>query len=504
MPDTFVEANIIPTLEDAVTVITAKLSYDAACEGKSTREVSNWFSEDRNRFFKCHPRGIAWKISPDGHTQAVSYTTRKKMPVPTPDDTQCQALRYLILALTIGWDELVKEIVSVLKHSPAAATRARAKGKNENSWCTTKDTVEYCTQIWAKPANASVIANVIRQAQTAGKIKLVEAVEKHATLNTKLFTKDKVLKERVREKLLATVDEFLENLKEQNIKIKVDDILLIGSNASYNYTKDSDIDLHILANTKASKYSPDVAAALYGAYRTLFNKQLDIKILDIPVELFVETEDSPRASNGVYSIKKDKWIRQPVPEEIPEYDKEALAKLVEKWEAKCESVIADYKADKLKDETKVVKLLEEIYEKLRKKGVAKSEYSIENLAFKEIRNDGYLDDLKLYRNELISKRLSLQERLDRRAREDAYRQLTHAACGNPPIIQDNGMFFIYNLKASDMSRALRAVRQLPFVVEAYSHENGKYDFSNVLDMAMNKMPSKYYDIRGKIDIDFTA
>ena len=59
--------------------------------------------------------------------------------------------------------------------------------------------------------------------------------------------------------------------------------------------------------------------------------------------------------------------------------------------------------------------------------------------------------------------------------------------------------FVYNLKASEVSQRLRALRALPFVVSAESHESGKYDFSNVLDIAMNKIPSKYYNIRGKID-----
>ena len=36
------------------------------------------------------------------------------------------------------------------------------------------------------------------------------------------------------------------------------------------------------------------------------NKSLDITIYDIPLELFVETEDSARVSNGVYSVKKNK------------------------------------------------------------------------------------------------------------------------------------------------------------------------------------------------------
>jgi hypothetical protein len=61
------------------------------------------------------------------------------------------------------------------------------------------------------------------------------------------------------------------------------------------------------------------------------------------------------------------------------------------------------------------------------------------------------------------------------------------------------MFFIYNLKASDINRVLSTIRNLPFVEEAQANENGKYDFSNTLELAMNKMPSKYYNIRGIIN-----
>ncbi len=496
------ESNIIPTVDDAISVVSAKVSYDRAAENKSQRELSDWFNSDKNRFFECHPRGVAWRASPNGHAQAVTYANRKKLPPPSYEDSQYKALRYLILALTIGWEELVSELVTVLKHNPVAASRARSRGKEENSWCTSKLIMQQCAEIWARPTVAKEIATVIHRAQADGKLKLTEAVEKHGTLNAKLFTKEEQLKEPVRAKLLAIVDEFLGDLKEQDIKIKVNDILLIGSNASYNYTKDSDIDLHILADTRATKYEPEIAAALYGAYRTLFNKQLDIKILGIPVEVFVETEDSPRVSNGVYSVKRNKWVKHPEAEEIPEYDKEALATLVEKWEEKCKDILDQIKRDELKDETKVVKLLEDIYEKLRKKGVAKSEYSIENLAFKELRNNGYLDKLKESRNELVSKRLSLEETLNGRARADMIAQIAQAV-HSQPILQDNGMFFIYNIKASDVSRALSALRQLPFVVEAYSHENGKYDLSNVMELAMNKIPSKYYDIRGQVDMSYT-
>lgn len=465
-----VETLIIPTKQDFEKLFTAKKAYEAA---KSTPDSATW----NKRHFNSTPWGIAWKVSIDPRAKVKSEF-----------EGTAAALRYFIAAIIIGWDELVLQLKKTL-----------------HKWGYTKEDMQYFSKIWSSERVADLLVNIAKSATSATEeIKeqlnvesLTEAIEKHNTLNAKLFTKDEVLKDKVRDKMLEIVDEFLADLKEQDIKIKVDDILLIGSNASYNYTKDSDIDLHVIANAKAADYDEKIATALYGAYRTIFNKNLTISLYDIPLEIFVETENSARVSNGIYSVKKNKWVKKPAAEDIPDYDKDALAKLTDKWETKCKTLIDDIKADKLEDEKKVLKLLEEIYDKLRKKGIAKGEYSIENLAFKELRNKGYLDQLKDYRNELISKRLSLEETLDRRARIDMKAKLAQAA-GTQPIIQDNGMFFIYNLKSSDIDRALNAIRKLPFVIEAQANESGKYDFSDTASLLRNNLPSKYYNIRGRI------
>ena len=467
---------VMPTLKDVTDVLTAKLSYENAQNTKSEDDFNAWCANPVHKY-TLTPIGISYSVSKGKYNSArqKGWHAQPKADV---------ALKYFIIAVAINWTDLVNALKTTLTY-----------------WgYTTEDLKQYAKDVWQTPENSKIIADLINQAQQGDNIKLVEAVEKHNTLNSKLFTKDEMLKDKVRDKMLEIVDEFLADLKEQDIKIKVDDILFIGSNASYNYTKDSDIDLHILANAKAANYDKEIAAALYGAYRTIFNKQLDITLYDIPLEVFVETEDSARVSNGVYSVKKNKWIKKPVAEDIPEYDTKALDKLVDKWEADCKKLIDDIKADKLDDEKKVVKMLEDIYEKLRKKGISKGEYSVENLAFKELRNKGYLDQLKDYRNELVSKRLSLEEELDRRAQLDMYNQLTRAANGNQPLFQNNGVFYIYNLKDAEVSSVLNNIRKLPFVVEAQANESGKYDFSNVLDLAMNKMPKKFYNIRGRIII----
>lgn len=470
-PPIYSGADLIPTPKEVDKILQAKVSYEAK---QNAPDRDTW---NKANFTKT-PWGIAYSLSKAKYDKAVAANRAKGWNPPTKKTDA--ALRTLIIAIAIDWKELIDQVKRTLK----------------NWGYTTDDLQQMANDVWKDQSNIQIIADLV-QKQSNQKITLIEAIEKHNTLNPKLFTKEELLKDKVRDKMLEIVDEFLENLKEQEVKIKVDDIIFIGSNASYNYTKDSDIDLHVLANTKAVNYPDDLGSALYSAYRSLFNKQLDIQLFDIPVEIFVETEDSPRVSNGVYSVKKNKWIKKPVQEDIPEYDKEALDELVEKWETKCKDLINDIKADKLEDEKKVVKLITDIYEKLRKKGVAKGEYAIENLAFKELRNKGYLDDLKEYRNELTSKRLSLEERLDRQTRADVYNQIARTA-GSSPIIQDNGMFYIYNIKERDINNRVAALRKLPFVASVDAYTTGKYDFSDTTSLLRNNMPSKYYNIRGKL------
>ena len=476
---------IMPTKEDFEKLLTAKLSYEAK---QNTPERDTW----NKKHFNETPWGISYNCSKakyDKSSAAYQRTKKGKAPLQKVDI----ALRYFIAAVAVDWTELVDQLKRTLK----------------NWGYTSADLQNIAKNVWQVPGNAQDIANtcdsvsvteLIERIKTTGSSSLVEAVEKHNTLNSKLFTKEEILKDKIRDKMLEIVDEFLENLKEQDIRIKVDDVLLIGSNASYNYTKDSDIDLHILANVKATKYDKEIAEALYSAYRSLFNKNLDIEFFGIPIEIFIETEDSVRVSNGIYSVKKNKWVKKPIHEEIPEYDTKALSELVDKWETKCKELIDDIKADKLKDEKKVIKMLEDIYEKLRKKGIAKGEYSIDNLTFKELRNKGYLDQLKDYKNDLISKRLSLEEEFDRHAWENIVIELTKAAhCNQPQFLSDGKTFFIYNLKKSESDEVLRNIRKLPFVVEASTSESSKYNFADTTALLRNNMPSKYYNIRGRIN-----
>ena len=244
-------------------------------------------------------------------------------------------------------------------------------------------------------------------------VDIEEDIEKHETLNPVLFEGNK-LKPEVREKLIKIANVFIEGLAEDGIKFNLKDIVLIGSNASYNYTKDSDIDLHLLAETGSLNCPDNLYPLLYGAYRALFNKKFDIDFYGIKVELYVEPEGTATVSNGIYSVLKDNWIKEPVQVDIPEINMEEFNKEFQPWESRYNDLVARINAANTTAEytaliAEIETLIADIYEQ-RRMGIAISEYDQKNLLFKEFRNRGYLDNLKDLKCELKSKELSLPDK----------------------------------------------------------------------------------------------
>ena len=132
-----------------------------------------------------------------------------------------------------------------------------------------------------------------------------ESIEKHDTLNPKLFENNS-LKPEIRKKAEEVVNEFLRLLAEDEVKLQVRDVILTGSNASFNYTKDSDVDLHILAKTVDLNDPDKLYPKLYNCYRRLFEGKFDISFYGIPVEVYVETESQMLEKNVITEIKTEK------------------------------------------------------------------------------------------------------------------------------------------------------------------------------------------------------
>lgn len=122
---------------------------------------------------------------------------------------------------------------------------------------------------------------------------LNESPVKHDTLNPKLWDiQTNTLKPEVKEKIMDIVDDFCDGLTKDDIKFRLKDIKLVGSNCSYNYNDKSDLDIHLIMDTKSLKCPDNLYPLLYSSYRSIWNKNHDIDFYGIPVEIFVETDDT--------------------------------------------------------------------------------------------------------------------------------------------------------------------------------------------------------------------
>lgn len=237
--------------------------------------------------------------------------------------------------------------------------------------------------------------------------KIIESVELHDTLNPKIWIGYE-LRDEVKEKLNEIVDRFILELHENDIPVKVLDARLVGSNASFNYTKNSDLDVHIIANFEDTSCDVPVLNLLYNFFKKNFNDKYDISIHGVPVELYVEDMNSSAVSNGVYSLFKDEWIKMPEPIEIPDID---ITDEFTVYEDKYNKVIENNNAEMASD------LVDELY-LLRKDSISTDgEYGVGNLVFKEFRNRGYLDNLKQLMVDETSKELSLEHLNESKADE---------------------------------------------------------------------------------------
>ena len=234
-------------------------------------------------------------------------------------------------------------------------------------------------------------------------VELSEVFEAHAELNPILFDDTDHLKDEIRIQLLKIADTFVESIQDDNIPIHVIDYWLLGSNAQYNYSKTSDIDVHVIVDTEVEDctIAPYLLNLLYDYVKSNFNKKYDITVKGYSVELYLEDVKSSAVTNGIYSLKKDAWIKKPDKVEPRSYDvtttqiwKDAYNKYLKLEDDECEEFLDDLHV-------------------MRKISLTTDgEWGDGNLVFKEFRNRGYIQDLKDRKYKVKSKELTLESLLN--------------------------------------------------------------------------------------------
>lgn len=224
-----------------------------------------------------------------------------------------------------------------------------------------------------------------------------KAVQIHENLNPRLWKTDRSMRPEVRVRLLRAAISFYEFLEVP--KLRIADIVLTGSNASFNYTRRSDLDVHLIVDYERTT-CPDLAENFFGAKKNLWNLSHDIVIRGHDVELFVEDEGSSAISSGIYSILRGEWNKSPTPN-ASSWDDNAVLHRTRHFASQIEALISAFDPDQMQ------KMLHKL-RAMRQAGLeAEGEFSVENLTFKSLRALGYLDRLRAAMTDAADKSLSL-------------------------------------------------------------------------------------------------
>lgn len=274
-----------------------------------------------------------------------------------------------------------------------------------------------------------MIKNKEKQNESINRINEIKASELNLSsfevqdsLHNKFWIKDEyeeyILNSKVRLRLLDIADDFIDSMSVSWIKPV--DIVFTGSLANYNWSKYSDIDIHIIYDfSKIYKKSEFVEDYFKSKKENWLNNHSHLKIYGFPVEISVEDSNKKNVMSGRYSLEKNEWITEP-----SDFQDAILNKnYIKEYSAKIMTEIDNIEKQihKETDKHKIEVLsnnIEKIFSKiknLRIEGLKskKKEMSSGNIIYKLIRRMKYIDKIWDIVNYAYDKSQTITERANK-------------------------------------------------------------------------------------------
>jgi hypothetical protein len=224
-------------------------------------------------------------------------------------------------------------------------------------------------------------------------------------LNPNIFDENQKMHSDIRSRLLMIADDFFETLELPWIDIE--DVTLTGSLANYNWSKFSDVDLHVMVDYKTVDENQGLVGEYLMAKKNLWNEKHDIKIKNFDVEVYAQDVNEEHVSTGVYSILWDDWLVKPQKGERKIDSKKVKQKASSIIDG-FDSVYMTYNEGEYDKVIRRISTIRGKIKKMRQAGLDREgEYSYENIAFKVLRRIGLLDKLAELENRSYDKSLSM-------------------------------------------------------------------------------------------------
>lgn len=201
--------------------------------------------------------------------------------------------------------------------------------------------------------------------------------------------------------------------------VEMQDLILTGSQANYNWSKFSDIDLHILMSYSKISSNATLVDEFVDAKKNLWNDEHDIKIFGYNVEIYIENVDEDNLiAGGIYSILQDKWLKIPQKRDV-QFDFDRIKKIIDYFNGKFAELQKKCAASDGYGIYNDLTSLKKDIQKLRKIGLERGgEFSDENIAFKALRRMGMIDNLNDMRDSTYDNSLSIEKTADQKLRDD--------------------------------------------------------------------------------------
>ena len=254
--------------------------------------------------------------------------------------------------------------------------------------------------------NASLIFEHLSLLEAEADDVEVAGFESNSDLEPDIWKDDNTMRSEVRDRLIEISEDFIAGLP---FDVDVEDVKLTGSLATYDWSRFSDVDLHLVVDFSQVDEDEELVSDYFNAKKTVWNLKHEIYIYGYEVEIYVENVGDKHTAQGIYSILNDKWIKEPVREDF-----EIDVGEVQKKAALIMSQIEHIERVSERDPLEAEKLAERTKEKIRKMrqaGLDSSQgiYSVKNIAFKVLRRNGYLEKLSNVKTQSYDRVMSLAD-----------------------------------------------------------------------------------------------